>query len=145
MGGRFNPKKESHYLMYLNANNLYGWAMSKSLLTGGLRWVKNPEKLCISKLAKNQSKGYLLEADFFNLMNNLVFGKMMEKIRKLRDIKLVMNKKAYLVSNMAKADLTMSTNLMAFTSFFWYFLVSAIAMPLTLAPAREKVPRGILT
>ena len=27
----------------------------------------------------------------------------------------------------------------------WYFLVSAIATPLTLAPARETAPRGILT
>ena len=30
------------------------------------------------------------------------------------------------------------------TSFFWYILVSAIALPLTLTPARKTVPRGIL-
>ena len=32
-----------------------------------------------------------------------------------------------------------------FVSFFWYFLVSAIAIPLTLAPAREMAPKEILT
>ena len=25
--------------MYLDANNLYGWAMSQYLLTGGFRWM----------------------------------------------------------------------------------------------------------
>ena len=28
MGDKFNPKSESSYLQYLDANNLYGWAMS---------------------------------------------------------------------------------------------------------------------
>ena len=39
MGELYNPKEESSYLQYLDASNLYGWAMSQPLSTGGFRWV----------------------------------------------------------------------------------------------------------
>ena len=61
MGSKLNPSEESSYLQYLDANNLYGWAMSQPLPTGSLRWVDvKPDK--ISKLAR-RDKGYLLEID----------------------------------------------------------------------------------
>ena len=187
MGDRFDPKSESSYLQYLDANNLYGWAMSQALPTGGFKWVDgNPNE--ISESATRTDKGYILEVDvsypkdlhnshndlpfmcermeingveklvpnlrdkksyvihiqalnqalqhglrldrihraiefdqsprlktyidfntqlrmaatndfekdFFKLMNNLVFGKMMENIRKHRNIKLVMTEEKYL-------------------------------------------------
>ena len=62
IGDRFNPKSESSYLQYLDANNLYGWAMSQPLPAGGFKWVDvNPNE--ISELATRTDKGYLLEVD----------------------------------------------------------------------------------
>ena len=34
----------SSYLIYLDANNLYGWAMSQKLPVNGFKWVKNLSK-----------------------------------------------------------------------------------------------------
>ena len=62
MGDKFDSKSESSYLQYLDANNLYGWAMSQLLLTGGFKWVHvNLNKL--SELATRTDKGYILEVD----------------------------------------------------------------------------------
>ena len=53
--------------------------MSQSHLTGEFKWVENLEKLRISKLARNWSKGYLLEVDvsypddLHDLHNDLLF------------------------------------------------------------------------
>ena len=62
MGDRSNPKSESSYLQYLDANNLYGWAMSQPLPTGGFKWVDvNSNE--ISELATRTDKGYVIEVD----------------------------------------------------------------------------------
>ena len=62
MGDRFNPNKDTIYLLYLDANNLYGFTMSQPLPTGGFKWVDvNPNE--ISELAIRTDKGYLLEVD----------------------------------------------------------------------------------
>ena len=34
----YDKDKESSYLIYLDANNLYGWAMSLPLPNGGFKW-----------------------------------------------------------------------------------------------------------
>ena len=62
MGDTFNPNEKTNYLQYLNANNLYGWAISQPLPAGGFKWVEvKPGE--ISKLAKLKNKGYSLEVD----------------------------------------------------------------------------------
>ena len=187
----YDSNKPTNYLQYLDANNLYGWAMSQPLPTGGFKWIKcgnvNPKSL-VNKFAAEKNHGYLLEVDvsypkelhdlhndipfmctkmkvngieklisnlyykrkyiihiralkqaldhrlilekihrcikfkqspwmkeyidfntklriaakndfekdFYKLMNNSVFGKTMENIRKHRNIKLVNNKEEYL-------------------------------------------------
>ena len=187
----YDKDKETNYLQYLDANNLYGWAMSQPLPTGDFRWINcnawDPNKL-VNMLSAEKKHGYLLEVDvkyprelhdlhndipfmcgkmkingveklipnlydkkkyiihiralkqaldhglilekihrcirfrqspwmkeyidfntrlrtaakndfekdFYKLMNNSVFGKTMENIRRHRDIKLVNNKEKYL-------------------------------------------------
>ena len=41
----YDKNKESSYIQYLDANNLYGWAMSQNLLVNGFKWVKNTSKI----------------------------------------------------------------------------------------------------
>ena len=50
MEGGFNKNKPSKYIMYLDANNLYGCAMSKKLPTHGFKWLTGGE---IEKLYEN--------------------------------------------------------------------------------------------
>ena len=38
----YNKNLTSSYLMYLDANNVYGWAMYKKLPIGGFKW-DNPD------------------------------------------------------------------------------------------------------
>ena len=65
MGEKFDPKECSIFLQYLDANNLYDWAMIQPLPTGGFKWVGSsqftPDK--INSCAKLANKGYLLEVD----------------------------------------------------------------------------------
>ena len=167
----YNINEESSYIQYLDANNLYGWAMSKKLPVNGFKWINNNETAehvtnedFIKNYNENDNKGHIFEVDvkypkrlhklhsdlpflseqmeinkckklvcnlfnkkkfkkihrvtefnqeawlkpyidmntelrkaakidfekdLFKLMNNSVFGKTIENIRKRRDIKLV--------------------------------------------------------
>ena len=62
MGSEYKPSEPTRYLQYLDANNLYGWAMSQPLPTGGFKWVDiHPDE--IGELVNCGDKGYLLEVD----------------------------------------------------------------------------------
>ncbi|XP_022799901.1 uncharacterized protein LOC111337802 [Stylophora pistillata] len=175
MGEKFDPTQPSKFIANVDANNLYGWAMSKKLPTGGFEWMDEkdfnewekyscilevdllpikeeqldyfdhyppaPENLIINKVPKllctlKEKKKYIIhhktlkkykslgveigkihrvikfnesywmkpyidlntelrakadndfEKDFFKLMNNAVYGKTMENIRKRVDVRL---------------------------------------------------------
>ena len=66
MGCEYDRSKPSEYLQYLDANNLYGWAMSQLLRTGGFKWVEIGEvknfKETINLMVKT-GHGYLLDVD----------------------------------------------------------------------------------
>ena len=218
MGCEYDPLRPTNYLQYLDANNLYGWAMSQPLPTGEFKWVDIENlkqearelKRTIDMMVRNCNRGvgYVLEVDvryprelhdhhndlpfmcekirvsgveklvpnlhdkqkyvihvkalkqaldhglvlerihrviqfkqsawmkkyidfntrlrtvakndfekdFYKLMNNSVFGKTMENIRKHRDIKLVNNKEDYLKQVMKpnfKGGVLMGENLMS--------------------------------
>ena len=61
----YDDKEPSKYIMYLDANNLYGWAMSQYLPTGGFRWMtkKQINNINLSKYNENNKKGLILEVD----------------------------------------------------------------------------------
>ena len=40
----YNNNEDSSYIQYLDANNFYGWAMSKKLPVNGFKWVDNNER-----------------------------------------------------------------------------------------------------
>ena len=53
----YDPDKPSTYIQYLDANNLYGWAMSQPLPTNGFKWMKNlTVDLVIKILEKEQAR-----------------------------------------------------------------------------------------
>ena len=41
----YDEDKEISYILYLDANNLYGWAMSQKLAVNGFKWLKNVSKI----------------------------------------------------------------------------------------------------
>lgn len=54
----YESNKPTNYIAYLDANNLYGYAMSQKLPTGKFKWVKN-----VTELDPPKGKGYILEVD----------------------------------------------------------------------------------
>lgn len=58
-------KSLQKFIMYLDANNLYGWAMSQHLPTGGFRWMtdKQIERIDLARYKDDSPKGLILEVD----------------------------------------------------------------------------------
>ena len=56
------PKKESKHMIYLNADNLYGYTMLKFLPTSGFKQI-DPKQFDLDKFTSNSFKGCVLEVD----------------------------------------------------------------------------------
>lgn len=91
------------YLEYLDANNLYGWAMSQYLPTGNFEWVHNDINFNIST---SSDYGYILEVDLeypdtlHDLHSDLPLCPEKISINNTKETKLVSNlnnKKKYII------------------------------------------------
>ena len=56
----YDSSKESKFIMYLDANNFYGWAISQYLPYGGFKWLNQKEidKFDVNSIEENSSDGY---------------------------------------------------------------------------------------
>ena len=114
MGCEYDPLQPTNYLQYLDANNLYGWAMSQPLPTREFKWVdienlKQEARELMRTIdmmvrKSNCGVGYVLEVDvkypreLHDRHNDLPF--IFEKIRVSGVEKLVPNlhdKKKYVI------------------------------------------------
>ena len=62
----YKKNKESSYIQYLDANNLYGMAMSEKLPIKGFKWITNISRIdedFVKSYNKNSNKGYILKVD----------------------------------------------------------------------------------
>ena len=64
----YNKDIISSYLLYLDASNLYGWAMSQKLPVNGFKWVEKSRlsrfnEIFIKNYDENSDKGYFLKVD----------------------------------------------------------------------------------
>ena len=62
----YNKNIESSYLIYLDANKLYGWAMSQNLPVNGLKWLNDLSRFnedFIKNYNENSDKGIQVNQD----------------------------------------------------------------------------------
>ena len=58
----YDSKQESKHIIQLDANNLYGYVMSKFLPAIGFKWI-NPKEFDLNRYTSNCSKGCVLEVN----------------------------------------------------------------------------------
>ena len=62
----YDKSIESSYLVYLDANNLYGWAISQKLSVNGFKWLEDLSEFnesFIKNYDENSDRGYFFEVD----------------------------------------------------------------------------------
>ena len=105
----YNKNIESSYIEYLDANNLYGWAMSQKLPVNDFKWVKQEDlsqfnEDFIKNYDENSNTGYFFEVDIdyskelFDLPKYLLFLPESEKVNKVKKLICdIEDKKKYVI------------------------------------------------
>ena len=103
----YDKNKESSYIQYLDANNLYGWVMSQKLPVKGFKWINDVTEVdekFIKNYDEDSDKGYIFEVDvkyprrLHDLQSDLPFLPKRMKIDKRKKLVCnLRNKKKYLV------------------------------------------------
>ena len=105
----YNNNEESSYIQYLDANNLYGWVMSKKSPVNRFKWIDNNQTAgpvinedFIKDYDENNDKGYIFEVDvkyskrLHDLHSDLPFlSERMEMIKCEKLVCNLFNKKKY--------------------------------------------------
>ena len=99
----YDKNKESSYIQYLDASNLYGWAMSQKIPVNGFKWINNISEIdeeVIKNYDEDNEKGYILEVDvkyprkLHDLYSDLPFLPKRMKIDKCKKlVRILRNKK----------------------------------------------------
>ena len=105
----YDKNIESSYIEYLDANNLYGWAMSHKLPVKDFKWIKKEElskfnEDFIKNYDENGNIGYFLEVDIdypkelFNLHKDLPFLPESKKVNNVEKLICdIEDKKKYVI------------------------------------------------
>ena len=100
----YDSNKPSSYLMYVDANNLYGYAMCKKLPYGNFKWIDDLSIFTedfIKNYNQNSDTGYLLVVDVLYPQNlheshkYLPFLPVKTKIEKVTKLSCNFNDKKY--------------------------------------------------
>ena len=60
----YDLTKPSIYISYFDMNNLYGWAMSRYLPYGGLKWLKNLDNFDVNSISENSPIAFILKVEY---------------------------------------------------------------------------------
>ena len=103
----YDKNKESSYIQYLDANNLYGWAMPQKLPVNGFKWINDVTEIdeeFVKNYDLDNDKEYILKAEvkyarkLHDLHSDLPFLPKRMKIDKNKKLVCnLRNKKKYVV------------------------------------------------
>ena len=94
----YDKKIDSSYIEYLDANNLYGWAMSQKLPVNGFKWENDLSRFnerFIKNYNENSDIGYFLEVnidyskELFNLHRIYHFYQKQKKLINAKNLFVV--------------------------------------------------------